>query len=247
MVRRSLLPLLGHRIEGVEIVRPSILSSKEEEVVQAAGRKVAGIDRRGKQIFIILEEGVLTLHLGMTGEVTIGERSQDKHVTARLRFADQEYLNFIDQRRFGALGYAHTVREFVASHHLGEDILQSVEEEFTAHVRRSRRPIKSILLDQSVTAGIGNLYADEALFQARVHPLRTGASLDEEDAARIWRMSRKVIRRSLSVGTDFSRLPKVYLLRDRAPGAQCPRCRTRLDSHVIAGRTSVFCPHCQKA
>jgi formamidopyrimidine-DNA glycosylase len=232
-------------IDEIVVIHPSVLTSSLEELSQAQGKKLLAMDRRGKQIFMILDAGVLTLHLGMTGEVEVGERLEGKHVAARLRFGDV-YLSFIDQRRFGALGYARSMEDFIRSHDLGEDILKIGRQEFTTRLRKSRRPIKSILLDQSVSAGIGNLYADEALFQALIHPLRAGASLNEGEADRIWRTSRMVIRRSLAVATDFDRLPNTYLLRDRTPGGKCPRCHSPLDSLMINGRTSIFCPSCQK-
>jgi formamidopyrimidine-DNA glycosylase len=247
LVRRSLLPIRGRRIEEVEVLLPSVLSSPFEDIKRAKGRKVKDIERRGKQIFLILEEGILTLHLGMTGETILGERAEVKHVAVRVRFDDGKYLNFIDQRRFGAFGYADSVRGFVATHHLGPDILIMHKDDLVSHLRRSRRPVKSILLDQSVTAGIGNLYADEALFQARLHPLRTGASLKEEEAARLWRMARKVIRRSLADQTDFDLLPASYLLPVREGRGPCPRCHGELQALVVGGRTSVFCPNCQVA
>ena len=245
LVRRSLLPLRGRRIGSIEILHPSILSTPAKLLETTAGRRIVEVRRRGKQLFILLEEGAITLHLGMTGQVRLGAESQDKHVAVRLRFDDGSYLNYVDPRRFGAVGYATAIEDFVKDHRLGEDILEIGLEPFSRQVKGSRRAIKTILLDQGKMAGLGNLYADEALFQTYLHPLRPGISLSEQETRALWRAARRVLRRSLSVGTDFSQLPGTYLLRHRAKGRPCPRCRGRLDSLVGGGRTSIFCPSCQ--
>jgi formamidopyrimidine-DNA glycosylase len=247
LVRRSLLPLRGRRIEAVEVLQPSILSTPAQLLQQTIGSRIIEVRRRGKQIFILLEEGVITLHLGMTGEVSIGAISCDKHVAVRLSFDDGTWLNYVDPRRFGAVGHAASVEAFVRERGLGEDILEIDLAKFTGRVMASRRAVKTILLDQGKMAGIGNLYADEALFQVRLHPLRQGSALNERQTRALWRAARRVIRRSLSVGTDFSSLPRLYLLRDRAGGHPCPRCHGPLASLVVGGRTSIFCPICQFA
>lgn len=247
MVRRSLLPLRGRSIGTIEVLHPSILNAPEELLQKATGMTIIDVRRRGKQLFILLENGVITLHLGMTGAVLLGAWSRDKHVALRLRFDDGTYLNYVDPRRFGAVGLAVSIDAFVKDHRLGEDILEIGRGPFSHSVRSSRRAIKTILLDQGKMAGIGNLYADETLFQTHLHPLRQGTSLSEDEAGALWRAARRVIRRSLSVRTDFSLLPRTYILHDRIEGRPCPRCHGPLASLVVGGRTSIFCPSCQAA
>lgn len=212
---------------------------------KAMDRRVLDVRRRGKQIFILIEEGVITLHLGMTGAVLLGTASEAKHVAVRLHFDDGSCLDYIDPRRFGAIGFASSMETFITAHRLGEDVLKIGLDAFSKKAAASHRPIKSFLLDQSKVAGIGNLYGDEALFQAGLHPLRHGSSLNDDETRRLWQAAQRVLRRSLSVNTDFSLLPSGYLLCDRVVGRPCPRCRAPLSSMLVGGRTSIYCPSCQ--
>jgi len=106
--------------------------------------------------------------------------------------------------------------------------------------------VKAILLNQQLIAGIGNLYADEILFRARIHPGREVATLSGEDLSRLFRATRDVLGKAIALKTDFNRLPKSWLLTHRDKRGKCPRCSRALKSATIGGRTSWFCAHCQK-
>jgi formamidopyrimidine-DNA glycosylase len=101
-------------------------------------------------------------------------------------------------------------------------------------------------LNQQLIAGIGNLYADEILFRARMHPAIDVARLSDKDVARLFRAMRHVLEKAIALKTDFNRLPKSWLLPHRGKGGKCPRCGRRLKSATTGGRTAWFCPHCQK-
>ena len=106
--------------------------------------------------------------------------------------------------------------------------------------------MKAILLNQRLIAGIGNLYADEILFHARMHPATLAARLSDKDLRRLFRATRYVLDKAIALKTDFNRLPKSWLLTHRGKRGRCPRCGRALKSATIGGRTSWFCTHCQK-
>ncbi len=106
--------------------------------------------------------------------------------------------------------------------------------------------MKAILLNQQLIAGIGNLYADEILFRARMHPATEATRLSGDDLRRLFRATRYVLERAIALKTDFNRLPKSWLLTHRGKAGRCPRCGRALKSATIGGRTSWFCAHCQR-
>ena len=109
-----------------------------------------------------------------------------------------------------------------------------------------RGAVKAILLNQKLMSGIGNLYADEILFRACMHPAREAARLSEKDLGRLFRATRYVLKKAIALKTDFNRVPKSWLLTHRGKRGKCPRCGRALKSATIGGRTSWFCKHCQK-
>ena len=211
-------------------------------------RRITGVQRHGKQMFIELDrKGFVTVHLGMTGDLEFKERRGEpaKHDRVLFNFKDGSRLTYRDMRKFGAIGCTEGVGHFVALKGLGPDALEVGRQEFASRIRKHDRAIKTVLLDQHVIAGIGNLYADEALFQSRIHPLMSAKGLSDEEVDALFRSVRRVLLASMRVATDFDRLPRSYLLRARESGAQCPRKNGRLSSIRVNGRTSFYCPSCQ--
>jgi formamidopyrimidine-DNA glycosylase len=138
------------------------------------------------------------------------------------------------------------VDEFLQRRGLGPDALKISLSEFKAIVGKPRGAVKAILLNQQLIAGIGNLYADEILFRARMHPATEAASLSEKDLACLFRATRYVLEKAIALKTDFNRLPRSWLLTRRGKRGRCPRCGRPLRSATIGGRTSWSCAHCQK-
>src|SRR4029077_11749376 len=168
--------------------------------------------------------------------------------TARVifRFADNCRLAFDDQRKFGEIELIKDIDEFLQTRGLGPDALGITLSQFKAIVGKHRGAIKAILLNQQLIAGIGNLYADEILFRAHMHPAIDVARLSDKDLARLFRAIRYVLEKAIALKTDFNCLPKSWLLPHRGKGGKCPLCGRRLKSATIGGRTAWFCPHCQK-
>ena len=155
-------------------------------------------------------------------------------------------MAFDDQRKFGEIELIENVDEFLQTRGLGPDALGISLSQFKAILGKHRGALKAILLNQELIAGIGNLYADEILFRARMHPLTEVARLSDNDLQGLFRATRYVLQRAIALKTDFNCLPKSWLLTHRGRAGRCPRCGDGLKSETIGGRTSWFCAYCQK-
>ncbi len=252
LVRRRLEEeALGRRITSVVVLDAKRLegTDPDELVGRLVGKDFVHAGRIGKQLFLEVEGGALTIHLGLTGDVSIGRVEDDLPRFARLvvEFDDARRLVFEDMRRFGRAGFTNDVRQFVEKKGIAPDVMTVPSGSFAKRMKRHRRAIKTVLLDQSVVSGIGNLYADEALFQSGIHPLTLASALDDDELRKLWRDIRRVMRRSLAVGSDFDRLPRSYLLRNRREGRRCPGNKgARLVTITVGGRTTVYCPARQR-
>src|SRR5215470_11148633 len=211
---------LHQRITSVEVRDAYVLKrvSARELSRQLKGRRFGNSHRHGKHLFVRAgDELWLRLHFGMTGSLEYLKDEQAAPRTARVifRFADNCRLAFDDQRKFGEIELIKDVNEFLQKRGLGTDALEISFSQFKAIVRKHRGAVKSILLNQKLIAGIGNLYADEILFRARMHPATEAAGLSDKDLRRLFRATRYVLERATALKTDFSRLAKSWLLTHR--------------------------------
>jgi formamidopyrimidine-DNA glycosylase len=265
-VRLRLAPaVVGRRLERVEI-RDSRLTRPEDPVVVAAellGERVAALERRGKYLVFRFESGRgLLVHLRMTGGFRLAAGNglpDDPYVRAVVTLDDGSDVAYRDVRRFGTwqLLEPHEVEPFLGTR-LGEEPLGR---RFTARtlgerLAGRRAPIKAALLDQRTLAGMGNIYVDEALWRARIHPLRPARDLDHDDLKRLHR----AVRRALEVGLARQGATiSNYATPDGEPGAMqhefkvygragepCPRCRTPIEKTRAGGRGTWYCPSCQR-
>jgi formamidopyrimidine-DNA glycosylase len=213
------------------------------------GRRFENSQRHGKHLFVRADDELwLRLHFGMTGSLEYLDHDEVAPKTARVlfSFANNRRLAFDDQRKFGEIELIKDMDEFLQRRGIGPDALDVGLSEFKTIFRTHRGAAKAILLNQQLIAGIGNLYADEILFRACMHPGTAAASLSDKDLQRLFRATRHVLERAIALKTDFNRLPKSWLLTHRGKAGTCPRCARALKSATIGGRTSWFCPHCQK-
>lgn len=263
-VVRSLAPhITGREVAGAELgFEKTLRRPAAYRFSELSGRKVTGLRRRGKMIVIALEGGpALVFHLKMTGQLMVVPPAEprDKHVHFILSFAsgDRE-LRFRDVRKFGFVRCleAGCVAEAPEMAGLGPEPLEIGRREFAAIFAGRRGRMKSLLLDQRRIAGIGNIYADEILFAARIHPRTSASRLKPGDLDRVWTEMRRILHRAIAAkGTSisdyrdadgreggFQERLKVY---GRA-GEPCPRCQTPIRRLVVGGRGTHICPKCQK-
>jgi formamidopyrimidine-DNA glycosylase len=239
----------GRRIKGVVVTDPRILRGVSARSLARAlqGQRFLEPDRHGKWLIAWTSGPVLLFHFGMTGHLEWGDGPRGRHRHDRVIFElDQGELRYRNMRKLGGLWLAHDpteAREIMGP--LGPDALDLDRRGFEQALGRRRGRIKAVLMNQKVLAGVGNLLADEVLWQARLHPARRLEELSEEERRRLHAKLRHVVRTSVD---RFDYVPRMrgWLNHVRGlPGARCPRCRTPLDRTVIGGRTTYFCPACQ--
>ena len=242
---------LHQRITNVEVRDAYILKGVSARGLarRLIGRRFENSHRHGKHLFVCAgDELWLRLHFGMTGSLEYLNHNEVAPKTTRVifRFANSCRLAFDDQRKFGEIELIEDIDEFLQTRGLGPDALGISLSQFKAIVRKHRGAVKAILLNQQLIAGIGNLYADEILFRARMHPATEAARMSDKDLQRLFRAMRYVLEKAIALKTDFNRLPKSWLLTRRGKRGRCPRCGRALKSATIGGRTTWFCAQCQK-
>lgn len=258
-IRRDLEPLLlGSTIVGVEVFWPRSIArpSAHEFEELITGRTFLRLDRRGKYLIFLLSGGWnLIIHLAMTGRLLFNQAERDKHTRAIFHLEDGHNLLFVNMRKFGRLYLVKDAEEVVGR--LGPEPL---EPEFTpqlfAHLLANRGgALKPLLLNQRFLAGLGNIYTDEALFIAGLHPQRRADTLNPKEIKRLYEAIRLVLEEGLKDGgttlTAYRRpseekgkhQERLQVFRRTGP---CPRCGATIERIVLGGRGTYFCPHCQR-
>jgi formamidopyrimidine-DNA glycosylase len=244
-------------IKRAEVHAGRVLRGTSARAVKRAltRHKISRSRRHGKHLFARLGRGPwLAMHFGMTGYFASFGRNGDapRHEQLQLDFSDGSHFAYVDPRKFGRLRLIDRPDDFIADQGLGPDALsrQLTLKTFRALLGDRRGEIKSALMDQRLIAGIGNVYSDEILFQAGVHPRTRVEHLDGKAIGTLHRTMRRVLKMAIrkGAGSDalFERAPRSYLLRHREAGARCPRCKGKVRTMKAAGRTAYYCPACQK-
>ncbi len=265
-VRRRLAPVLeGATIERAEIADPRLTRPVEPGIVAdaLAGETVSSVERRGKYLLWRLASGrTLVVHLRMTGSFRhagAGELPDDAHRRAKLTLDTGAEVAYRDVRRFGTweLLDADHLRPYFAARLGPEPLAASFSAARLGSLAAGRRlSVKGFLLDQKRLAGIGNIYADEALWRARIHPRRPAGELDTDELARLHRAVRAALRRGVELqgstlsdyvtpDGDAGGMQHEFRVYGRG-GEPCDRCGTTIERIVVAGRGTWLCPRCQR-
>ena len=259
---RALEPRLrGAEIGRIRVLFPPLLRRTSTRALRGLeGKKILSLGRRGKLALIHCEGGrTLVFHLKMTGQFLFvrPESPPDKHTRLIIPLAGRDHdLRFRDVRKFGFLCCVGPSSPAPEISGLGPEPLEIDFRAFAGRIAARRGALKGILLDQKVVAGIGNIYADEILFRAGFHPLASGAMLGDQELRTLWRSMRAILRLAIARkgssirdytdpdGTpgDFQELHRVY----GREGEKCVRCGTPIRRIRVAGRSTFFCPCCQK-
>ncbi len=262
-IARELRPrLIGRRVEEVVVYWPRAIASPAPDRFQRAlrGRRITNVARRAKYLLMPLDGGdVLLIHLRMTGSLRLrwGQHTAERHTRVALWLDDGWALHFDDPRKFGRLWLTPDPGAV-----LGDLGPEPLEPAFTPRgladrLRHRRAPIKAVLLDQRCVAGLGNIYADEVLFVARIDPRRPAGELSESEIRRLHSAIREVLAEAIRAGgstlRDYrapvggqGRFQDRWRVYHRA-GQPCPRCGERLVCIRLAQRSTHFCPRCQGA
>lgn len=250
--RRRLEGSALHRpVDTVRVAAPELLRGTSPQGLGRAlnGHAFTAARRHGKYLFAVHDgDGALVLHFGMSGvlvTVSAGEEGPD-YIRCELEFADGGRLAYSAPRKLGLITLAGTVDEFIRDQGLGPDALGLDANTLERLTAGRRGGIKSWLMDQGTMAGIGNVYSDEVLFQAGMHPRRPVKSLDHAALTRLHGAMGKALHGAIDAGAEPARMPANFLLPHRHDGGHCPNCDTPLERSRAAGRTAWHCPRCQR-
>lgn len=253
IVRKLTKFVISDRIKEVKVIDRKL---KDKNLHSLVGKRFTGINRRGKYIlFKLYPSKTLICHLGMTGKLFWERREKlaDKHLRAFFT-CEQGVLSFYDQRRFGSLFITENGK---ALDHLGIEPLSSKlnQEHLYAFTSQSRAQIKNFLMDQRKVAGLGNIYAQEILFTAGIHPQREARSLSAKEVGLIVKTTKSILKEAIRLGGstirdyesakgeqgEFQKSLQVY----GREGETCSRCGQPINRIKQAGRNTYFCPSCQ--
>lgn len=262
-VARSLQGLLvGRTITGVSvgwernIAHPAVKEFKE----QIAGRRIEAVGRRGKYVLISLDEGCMLVHLKMSGNLRVldGDEPMHPHVRVVFDLDDGRQLRFRNQRKWGRIYLVRDIEQVTGN--LGPEPLADdlTLEEFCALLSRRSGRLKSLLLNQQFITGLGNIYANEVLFAARLHPERRAGSLTREEQVDLYHAIREVLTRAIDAGGttlddggyanaagEAGRFQVELAVHGRA-GKPCAVCGTLIERMVVGARSAYYCPGCQR-
>lgn len=156
------------------------------------------------------------------------------------------HLAYVAPRKLGKIALISSPESFLQEHEIGPDALSLPEKQFLQLAAEYGGKVKSLLMNQKLIAGIGNIYSDEILFQARVHPECAAGELDKNTLQQLYQAMQSVLQTAIKAHVEPDEMPSSFLLPHRAKGERCPRCDTELERHQVSGRSSWLCPNCQK-
>jgi formamidopyrimidine-DNA glycosylase len=260
--------IAGRRIVSVTLRKTDFIDDPMLLERELPGRTIERIERYGKFMLFYLRAiqnsdstvtQALLVHLGMTGNLapSFAEQPLEKHTHTAFLLDDGRELRYTDARRFGRMAFLSGETLAAELQRFGADPLEVPSGEFAARIRGSKARIKAILLDQSVLRGVGNIYADESLWRAKIHPAKSGARLTPKETETLRKALQAILLKaiamrgsSISDFIDTDGLPGDYQQHHRAygrEGKRCYRCGTPIRRMIVAGRSSFFCPTCQPA
>src|SRR5467141_777993 len=264
--------ILGRRILSVTLGKTDFIDDPNALEQHLPGRQIEAVERYGKFMLLRLsavhaETRIVTngdaapasllVHLGMTGQIAPAPAGQplEKHTHVCLLLDDGREVRYTEARRFGRIAYLTKALLAEELTGFGADPLEVGKAEFADRICGRRARIKALLLDQSVLRGVGNIYADESLWRAKIHPARLGARLSKEQVKTLRLVLQETLRKAIVMrGSSISNFldaegePGEYQRHHRAYGREgkgCYRCKTPVRRAIVAGRSSYFCPRCQ--
>jgi formamidopyrimidine-DNA glycosylase len=265
------MTVAGRRIVSVALGKTDFIDDPAALEQHLPGRFIERVERFGKFMLLRLSDtqngapqtggpgSSLLVHLGMTGHLSPHSAAEPfpKHTHVRFLLDDGRELRYTDARRFGRMAYIAAESLPAELGRFGADPLEISEQEFSALAKSHKSRIKALLLDQSALRGVGNIYADESLWRAKIHPMRIAAKLSPSESRKLRKALQEILHEaialrgsSISDFLDVEGQPGEYQRRHRAYGREakpCYRCKTPIRRAIVAGRSSYFCPKCQLA
>ena len=273
VVRGLQVHLPGRVVTGIRLGKTDFMDDPAALQEILPGSRILTVHRHGKFIVVHLERAAtphtpadspaarfdFIIHLGMTGNLVVRPASAPfpAHTHAWISLDNGAELRYTDPRRFGRMLVLPQSDTAQILGPLGLDPLEASEGQFQTQLHARRARIKAVLLDQRAFRGMGNIYTDESLWRARIHPARIAANLTREEIARLYRSAQTILREAIRLGgssiSDYVNAdgePGEFQIRHRVygrEGKKCSRCGARIRRIIAAGRSSYFCPRCQRA
>lgn len=241
---------LHKKIDKVEVKDKSILKTSSKKLQDKfTDQEFEKSIRIGKNLLVQAgNDNWLVLHFGMTGylEYYANDGEAPKYSKVLFHFKNDHSLSFINKRKLGFVDITSNLEEWRKKKKLGPDALELSLPEFRGIISRKKSKIKSALTDQSAIAGIGNIYADEILFQANMHPELSINDISDDQLKNLHKKMKQVLETAIKHDVQPDALPSHYLLHHRKEGENCPKCKGKIKKITISGRSTYLCPDCQK-
>ncbi len=241
---------LHRKIEAVRVRKKRVLKGTS---ASGLGRSLKGdsfekTERRGKHMFAGTKKGTwLAIHFGMTGTVAHFKDGEEEPEYSAVVFCFRDGTNtsYISKRMLGRLRVIGSPDDFIRGRGLGPDALDIGKKEFIRSLSGKSGRVKTAIMDQSLLAGVGNIYADEILFQAGVRPDKSVKKMGDRELGRIYGKMKRVLKKAIEKKARPERFPKSFIIPERGKRGSCPRCGARVKHIRISSRASYFCPECQ--
>lgn len=242
---------LLQKISDIEILHPKVVGGQGELLKeQLTGDQFTGSRRWGKNLFVNTKlNQTLLMHFGMTGNLEYSNASMELPKYARVVFSFQNGFNlaYVSKRMFGRLGMVTDIESYISNKSLGLDALEISEEQLVNALAAKNKNIKGALLDQTVTAGVGNWIADEILFQSRIYPTSLPKNLHPEQLQTIFEKMKEIMKVAIEVDAIRADLPAHYITHygRKTASIHCPRCKNEIEKTEVGGRGTYACGSCQ--
>ncbi|WMJ73999.1 DNA-formamidopyrimidine glycosylase family protein [Cytophagaceae bacterium ABcell3] len=236
---------LNKKVKDVEVLNSKVAPDFPKQAL--IGHTFTEASRTGKYLMAKLDHGkILSLHFGMTGFLKYTEAESPEYTHFIIHFENGSSMAFSDTRKLGHINVFDNATDFISNYQLGPDALEISKEAFLALVLSKSGMIKSTLTNQKYIAGIGNVYADEILYQASIHPQTRCKSLSNEEVEHLYHCMRDVLTQSIKASAIPDNLPKNFLTPKRGEQDTCPEGRGSIKKLKVAGRSTYICSENQK-
>lgn len=243
---------LHRRIAQTSIYKDRLVRGSSRQLIQRRlkDQEFQATYRHGKHLLVrISNDGYLVLHFGMTGNLVFRESEEKfpEYTAAIFSFVDGSALTYSSKRLLGRILIVQTIEQLLDEEELGPDALSIPKQKFVELLSGKRGTIKSALMNQSTLSGIGNVYSDEILFQAKLHPKTEVKQLSDQQIGELYEIAQSVLKQAIQSRADPQMMPSGYMLPQRTSDAICPQCQGTLEKQEVSGRGAIYCPHCQAA
>lgn len=245
IMRRYARKALDQKIDQASIKKRRILQVSGSTLRRhLLGNRFTGTGRHGKYLFLGISDSFeLVLHFGMTGDLHYYKGKEPEYSALDIRFSNGYSLSVISIRKFGEIDITQSRKNFIKEKGLGPDALKIKKDRFMQILKNSRGSIKNILMDQKKIAGIGNIYADEILFQMGIHPGSQSDQIKEELYPQIYKTIQKVLRMGINgkIPSNYLIPRRIDLSYSREGADRCPRCGGKIKNITVGGRSTYYC------